>query len=142
MMPNKLIACACGCGITIEPMDRWGRSRKFVSGHNGRKYSDPKQYKREWNYRNRERRRKTKAAWIRERKAELILLHGGKCSACGLKFDGCSAVFDFHHKRPRYKKFNINNASLNKYSFAKMKQEAKKCLLLCANCHRRLHWDD
>jgi hypothetical protein len=35
--PRVLIACACGCGTQIETLDRKGRDRKFVSGHNTRK---------------------------------------------------------------------------------------------------------
>ena len=28
------IECACGCGSVFPRYDKWGRSRKFVSGHN------------------------------------------------------------------------------------------------------------
>lgn len=33
---NRAIQCACGCGAAIDEFDRWGRRRRFVSGHNGR----------------------------------------------------------------------------------------------------------
>ena len=32
---NK-ISCACGCGNLISPMDKKGRPRKFISGHNSK----------------------------------------------------------------------------------------------------------
>lgn len=35
--PNVTIACACGCGRTFPQYDRYGRPRKFVSGHNSNK---------------------------------------------------------------------------------------------------------
>lgn len=44
-VPVKL--CKCGCGRTIPAKDRYGRSHDYISGHNGRKYADPTQYKRE-----------------------------------------------------------------------------------------------
>lgn len=47
-----MIECACGCKSKLTPLDKWGRPRQYVNGHNGRKYKDPKQYKREWNKRN------------------------------------------------------------------------------------------
>lgn len=28
------IACACGCGKTLEQFDRWGRERNYLPGHN------------------------------------------------------------------------------------------------------------
>ena len=33
---NQKILCACGCGSKFLKYDNSGRSRKFVSGHNGR----------------------------------------------------------------------------------------------------------
>lgn len=134
--------CACGCGIEIESIDKYGRCRRFVSGHNGRKYSDPKQHKREWNHRNRVSRRETKRRWVQSFKIELIVSAGGQCLGCGLVFDGCTAVFDFHHRDPSIKCFNVNNAALNMYSKSRIIEESQKCDLLCANCHRRLHWEE
>lgn len=31
---NPAVACACGCGQTFERYDRFGRPRRFLSGHN------------------------------------------------------------------------------------------------------------
>jgi hypothetical protein len=31
---NPQVDCLCGCGQTINKYDRWGRPRKYVSGHN------------------------------------------------------------------------------------------------------------
>jgi hypothetical protein len=32
--PNVKIACACGCGTSLDRFDAWGRPRSFISGHN------------------------------------------------------------------------------------------------------------
>lgn len=137
-----LVPCACGCGQLTKSKDHYGREKKFINGHNNRKYDDPTQYKREWNHRNRPHRRKYKSVWIKNFKRNLILKAGNKCSLCGLEFDGeCTAIFDFHHRDPSKKEFNICNQALNKYGKDRIMKEATKCDLLCANCHRLIHWN-
>jgi len=137
-----IIECLCGCGTLIKSKDLYGRDKAYVSGHNGRKYNDPTQYKREWNHRNREQRKTYQKKRIHKIKKRLIEEAGGKCLICGMPFDGdCSSLFDFHHKNPNNKLFNINNCSLNRYSIARIETEVAKCELLCANCHRLIHWD-
>jgi hypothetical protein len=32
--PNRVVACECGCGMTLLRFDKQGRPRRFVSGHN------------------------------------------------------------------------------------------------------------
>jgi hypothetical protein len=32
--PNPIVACACGCGGTFPYFDKYGRPRKYISGHN------------------------------------------------------------------------------------------------------------
>ena len=49
----EMVECACGCKKLIKNKDKYGRDKKFISGHNNRKYEDPTQHKREWNHRNR-----------------------------------------------------------------------------------------
>jgi 5-methylcytosine-specific restriction endonuclease McrA len=71
----------------------------------------------------------------RKNKRILIEYKGGKCAVCGLK-DDCNEIYDFHHIDEKLKDFNIAHGSLN---LEKQKKEVDKCLLLCSNCHRRLH---
>lgn len=68
-------------------------------------------------------------------KEELIKILGGKCQSCG--YNKCDAAFDFHHKEGT--KENNINWFLKNSSKEKLLKEAKKCVLLCANCHRELH---
>jgi hypothetical protein len=58
-----------------------------------------------------------------------------------LKKDGCivcgesrTEVLDLHHLDPSIKENNISNLSRSK-----MIVEAKKCVILCSNCHRMEH---
>lgn len=70
-----------------------------------------------------------------ERKARLIGLCGGKCVKCG--YARSAAALDFHH--PRNNKARTVSHLLavnNPQAFALAVREAKKCLLICANCHR------
>ena len=68
-------------------------------------------------------------------KAAAIRLLGGKCSKCG--WHGNQAALQFHHKDASKKDFIIGNVG-NK-SWDSIKNEMKKCLLLCANCHMIEH---
>jgi hypothetical protein len=137
-----VVECACGCGTKIKSKDKYGRDKRFVNGHNNRKYDDPKQYKREWNHRNRESRQLTKKKRWRHRKAVLIRMSGGKCSRCPLTYNGENgALFDFHHKDPEGKLFNLNAVTLVNRAWAKILAEHDKCELVCSNCHRLLHSD-
>lgn len=55
------------------------------------------------------------------------------CAVCGEKDISC---LDFHHIDN--KKFNISKA-INRYSIKQIQEEIDKCVVLCANCHRKLH---
>ena len=70
-------------------------------------------------------------------KEELIAYKGGKCEICG--YDICIAALDFHHINPEEKDFAISNSNIYK-NIEALKQEVDKCMLVCANCHRELHY--
>lgn len=72
-------------------------------------------------------------------KTQLVEYKGGKCEICG--YDKCLNALDFHHKTPEDKKFALNTANYNK-SFEVLKSEADKCILVCANCHREIHFNE
>ena len=71
------------------------------------------------------------------RKIELINLMGGKCCLCG--YDKNYAALDFHHVNPSEKSFQLDARHLSNCSTASILEESKKCILVCANCHRELH---
>ena len=57
------------------------------------------------------------------------------CAICG--YDKCDGALDFHHVNPKDKKFLINYTALSKKDNT---EELNKCILLCANCHREIHY--
>lgn len=66
-------------------------------------------------------------------------LRGGKCERCG--YNTTQKALEFHHLDPSKKDFTISNAC---FKLENAINESKKCILLCANCHRELHagiWD-
>jgi hypothetical protein len=61
---------------------------------------------------------------------------GGKCSHCG--YDRCMDNLTFHHRDPSAKEFGIA-AGGKTSSYLRLLEEAKKCDLLCKNCHGEIH---
>ena len=59
---------------------------------------------------------------------------GGACQTCG--YNRCLNALDFHHVGD--KEHTISKMYLNQ-PLSKILQEVKKCMLLCANCHREHH---
>lgn len=71
-------------------------------------------------------------------KNELIEYKGGKCQICG--YDRCIEALEFHHLDPTQKDFIISDSSKH-HTLDEMKQEVDKCILVCANCHREIHYN-
>lgn len=66
-------------------------------------------------------------------KIALVKAFGGRCQYCDKEFP--VVVFDFHHLNPKEKSFGLGNGSTTRAK-ADYAKEAKKCCMLCANCHR------
>lgn len=141
-MESPIVKCACGCGGDIRAVNIHGRKKSYISGHNGRKYDDPRQHKTEWNHRNREARYVNKMRYIRNLKAKLIIYKGGRCVKCGLEYDGENGcVYDFHHRlgKGKGKTFGLSTGNMNRFSQKILFAEADKCDLVCSNCHRLIY---
>ena len=63
--------------------------------------------------------------------------NNSKCCRCGEDHPAC---LDFHHKDSSKKIIEVSKAVRNGWSLDKIKREIKKCIILCANCHRKLHY--
>jgi len=61
---------------------------------------------------------------------------GGKCFVCG--YDRCLTSLSFHHKNPKIKLGSVGRLIYDKGKRAAI-LEAKKCILVCANCHGEIH---
>ncbi len=60
------------------------------------------------------------------------------CNLCGESHVAC---LDFHHRDPREKRFLISR-SYFRYKKETVLLEVAKCDVICANCHRKLHYDE
>ena len=69
--------------------------------------------------------------WLEEYKKNL------KCSICG---ESHPATIDFHHKDESEKEQGIAYFVGFGYSIDRIKKEMEKCEVLCANCHRKIHY--
>jgi hypothetical protein len=69
----------------------------------------------------------------RKQKLKRILVEdaGGACSVCG--YDRCIINLEFHHVDPKTKSFPMTMAIGR--SLDTFRGEAKKCVLVCSNCH-------
>lgn len=69
-------------------------------------------------------------------KKTLVSSKGGKCQICG--YSRCLVALDFHHIDESTKKFELSQRDLTR-NWKLILEEAGKCLLVCANCHREIH---
>lgn len=72
--------------------------------------------------------------WRDNNKVKMVESFGGSCGICG--YDKCIGALEFHHLDPTQKDF-APSKRIN--SWTQTVQELRKCVLLCANCHREVH---
>lgn len=73
----------------------------------------------------------------RKLKEEIVKYKGGRCEICG--YNKCIGALEFHHLDPDEKDFQISNGSPK--TLEKLKKESDKCILVCSNCHREIHYN-
>lgn len=71
------------------------------------------------------------------RKMQLVEEAGGQCSICGYRENLAALVF--HHNGASGKDFKLDMRSMSNRRFEPVREEVEKCILVCANCHARLH---
>ena len=114
-----------------EANAKWRKKNPLYGSRNGRK----------WRANNAEivtKKNRERKKLHRELKQKLVDIFGGKCVKCG--YDRCPAALDFHHPNPAIKEKSV--CSLIDSSFDQAVEEAKKCILLCSNCHDEIHYFD
>jgi transposase len=77
-------------------------------------------------------RRERVIARRRKVKEMLVAEAGGCCAVCG--YARYSGALHFHHRDPATKRFGLALNGVAR-SIARAREEAAKCVLLCANCH-------
>lgn len=103
-----------------------------------------KAYRRDYYHRNKE---KEKARITKTNKIRKDLIRewlddyksNKKCLRCDESHIGC---LEFHHRDPKFKEVEIAQAVRIGWSIERIKEEIEKCDILCANCHRKLHWEE
>jgi hypothetical protein len=77
---------------------------------------------------------KTYRQKIKERAVEY---KGGECFKCG--YSKCIRALEFHHNDPKEKDFHLSSYKV--LSWDKIKIELDKCILVCSNCHKEIHFE-
>lgn len=67
----------------------------------------------------------------REIRSILVAEAGGRCAVCG--YDRCGLNLHFHHVDRSLKSFDMSTGRGK--GLASYREEARKCVLVCANCH-------
>lgn len=70
------------------------------------------------------------------RRTFLAELRKRGCAVCG---ETDVAVLEFHHVDPSQRSFNVAGSG-QRTAWWKFFDEVAKCILLCANCHKRAHY--
>jgi hypothetical protein len=121
----------------------WRLSSCMETYNNGRNKDASRAARRRWYYRhkaqaiaqstvNRNRRDPILRQWLNDYKAKL------GCSHCPETHPAC---LEFHHKDPANKELELSRAASNGWSIERLQQEIAKCEVLCANCHKKFHWE-
>jgi transposase len=73
----------------------------------------------------------------RRRAVKRILVEeaGGCCARCG--YDRCIGALQFHHRDPTQKQFGLAHKG-RAIALERLREEAAKCTLVCANCHAEI----
>lgn len=70
-------------------------------------------------------------------KRACVVALGDRCIRCLNTFPDC--CYDFHHLDPTIKDKKISG--IMRLDIKKLWEELEKCILLCANCHRIVHYE-
>ena len=71
----------------------------------------------------------------KHRKQLMLDGFGSKCQICG--YNKCNEALEFHHINPNEKEMALSNNLILKWE--DVLNELKKCICVCANCHREIH---
>jgi len=79
----------------------------------------------------------SEAVAARRRRVKEILVReaGGSCAICG--YDDHPSALEFHHLNPALKAFSVSRRGITR-AIEEVRNEARKCVLLCANCHAKV----
>lgn len=97
-----------------------------------------KEHSRKWAKANPEKRAKTTKKIAQRYGQEVIDYKVSKgCANCPEKHPAC---LEFHHLDPSKKEYNISGYR-RRGGLKYIQKEIDKCIVLCSNCHRKLHYE-
>jgi hypothetical protein len=127
----------CGKCKQIKPLTEFSKSKAKFDGHNCWCKSCMRTYTRRHYKENR-------ATYIRKNKdhrkvAQQRLWEIKKSSKCCLCGENHPAVLDFHHLDASTKEVNIADCY---WGLPRLLKEIQKCIIVCSNCHRKIHYNE
>jgi hypothetical protein len=139
-VPHTCKKICADCGVELTPPYRryfGARCRLCYSAYR-------RKYKHVWRqsdsgqaYMNRQKKQHAEYR-LNTKKSVLQSFNSTCCSQCGESRIVC---LDFHHIAGK-KEHNITAMIDNHHPLPAIIEEAKKCIVLCSNCHRAEHWGD
>jgi hypothetical protein len=64
------------------------------------------------------------------------------CKSCGLSGADMPWALEFHHRNPAEKEEVVSWLVAQGYGKERILREIAKCDVICANCHRKHHWEE
>lgn len=127
----------CMCKEDL-PIDRFKSNSSKKGGLQYQCIECQKKYRRDHYEKNRQKYIDKAALYKKNASFEFNLLKLTlKCKLCGESHVSC---LQFHHTDKNEKEFSI--CEMISMSKERMKIEIEKCVVLCANCHFKLHYDE
>lgn len=122
----------------LKPFSEFGKNPSKKDGYNSQCKSCMKIYKAVYYKKNKIALLKERQDYIQEKVKWLKGIKQNLKCACGENHPAC---LDFHHSNSKTKEFSIASKIRN-YSKERILKEINKCIVLCSNCHRKLHWKE
>lgn len=76
--------------------------------------------------------------WRQRTKQRIIEAMGGKCVCCG--YNTHQSALELHHLDPITKQFTFGSVRASPMAWTRIVEELRKCILVCANCHREIEF--
>ena len=113
------------CGYSSDNLEEFVQDKDHKYGHRNRCKICEKE--------------RTKRTQRERRKLINDLKRGKPCEICGVVYHPCA--MDYHHAGDKVKEFSIASYCCKpRITTEELLKEVAKCMLLCANCHRILHY--
>jgi hypothetical protein len=65
-----------------------------------------------------------------------------KCGQCGLSGEDNAWALEFHHRNRQEKTCTVSHLVTSGYGWERIMEEIDKCIVSCANCHRKEHYEE